>query len=209
MTHNYTPRMSCFIVCIVTQTSTTHTLWIKTVGKSFSFLMSTESLLSWGAYFRVTKVYTGEMDRAPKAANIEGISIVSRTMEPNGVECVRIRLEPGSYEAETGFRTYGKFESDWFSGANDDIDIMATPFPMDVDHPSVQGLAEFIFTPITVTPNDPTFVDCIEKRFRTLLPSASYTVEEHYERLSDIALSSTATCAAVYYPMRIRKVPTN
>ncbi len=115
---------------------------------------------------------------------------------PESIEVKRVRLEQGEYRARTGFREFGKFESQWFSAASDDTTLHDKPFLLDKTNPDLQRFSERLFRGVTRTPEHVDFINEIDARYSSYIPSAPISELEHYEKLSDIVRSGTGTCAA-------------
>ncbi len=124
---------------------------------------------------------------------IEG-TLIARKVE-RGIEQTRWRLDAGDYVADIGFRQFGKFESDWFSGANNSEEMRQRPLVLDHQNQDVQRFAEKLLSG-DVYPDSHDFIHHIDERLSRLLPSADLSEYEHYERLSDIVNAGRAMCDA-------------
>lgn len=127
---------------------------------------------------------------------IEGIDIGNVSIDKKGMEHMKLILHPGSYETRIGFRPFGRFESNWFSGASDDPDARDRPFEIDLHHPDVIRFNRELFADISARPDDPQFIIQLDKKFSSLLPSAPLSKIEHYDTLSDIVRAGNGMCAA-------------
>ncbi|MBI2030865.1 hypothetical protein HYT05_04555 [Candidatus Kaiserbacteria bacterium] len=127
---------------------------------------------------------------------IERIDIGNISIDKDGMEHMKLILQPGSYEMRIGFRPFGRFESNWFSGASDDPGARDRPFKIDLHHPDVIRFNRELFADISARPDDPQFIIQLDKKFSSLLPSAPLSKIEHYNTLSDIVRAGNGMCAA-------------
>lgn len=128
--------------------------------------------------------------------HLEGVWVARRSIDKEGLEHTQLALGPGSYNGRVGFRHFGRFESDWYSGANNSTEAKEWPLEIDIHHPDVVRFSRRLFAGISTTPDDHQFITQLDRRFSSLLPSVPLSKSEHYKRLSDIVREGGGTCAA-------------